>query len=843
MNKMIFLILLVALIALITVEARAGQITHTVTYDPNKLSITYDTINGTAYALLDYEGLSFSDSVSKPLLPCDIFTFSVPYNSNNFSAQCQINSYTELNVSGFVYPCQIPHAICDTTTAFSLPDTVLYQSNTFYPHNQCGVSEPYYLSGSNKVVNVILSPVTYNPVTYKVKLATSISITLSYDIDNNYALSNGSSNLEIREKDRNIVQSCVVNKNDVNGNEAPVSINNPTPNISLPTYYYCILTDKNLEPSFKRIIAMKRQKGLSAGTICVEDIVDSGLFSEGDKCYDNEGNLISVIADTAGIVRQYLKYAFKSYENPTRFLLIGGKTQNIPIRYVKSSGKKREEQHVPTDMYFSDLKLIWKKYMSDTTYNNEYQVYNQNNVGSDNSGVRSYSPFIFVGRLPAKDIDEITNYSEKLYRYTFDPCHDNGDYLLRAFYSNSHGKYMRNQSDHPRLYAAQLFNTVTLAEQSDNNIYPTGADIINELNNTRYGYMSFYAHGDPQSIAVYDNVTTCERYVLSALDSDVSTRFSTEETGNGLDCMLNKHQPAIGYSIACETMSYDNPGTLYTLTYKNKYTFGESFILGKNYGGVAYLGNTRAGHIDVSYKLEFNLLKTIINTSNYKIGVLEALSKTLLHTGSLSSCYHVMLTHNLLGDPEFEMWTCEPSRYSGLFVTRLDNGFRISGTSSTDTIAYCDNYGHQGTIVGNDNSFTFIPAHPTSTLMIYNHEHIPYIAPMMLQNCEISNSQYIYASSFSAGKSILPNNTPGNVIIKNGVEYEIEATDDVLLGEGLIVENGATFAIKTPGKVTIDGCVFQSGAKVKIEAGSVEVGGKFTAELGSKVEMTQFVDY
>ncbi len=77
---------------------------------------------------------------------------------------------------------------------------------------------------------------------------------------------------------------------------------------------------------------------------------------------------------------------------------------------------------------------------------------------------------------------------------------------------------------------------------------------------------------------------------------------------------------------------------------------------------------------------------------------------------------------------------------------------------------------------------------------------------------------------------------------KNGAVYEIEATDDVHLGEGFIVENGATFAIKTPGKVTIDGCVFQSGAKVKIEAGNVEVIGKFTAERGSKVEFTQYVD-
>jgi len=60
-------------------------------------------------------------------------------------------------------------------------------------------------------------------------------------------------------------------------------------------------------------------------------------------------------------------------------------------------------------------------------------------------------------------------------------------------------------------------------------------------------------------------------------------------------------------------------------------------------------------------------------------------------------------------------------------------------------------------------------------------------------------------------------------------------------GEGFIVENGATFAVKTHSKVTIDGCVFQSGAKVKIESGNVEVIGKFTAERGSKVEMTQFI--
>ena len=165
-----------------------------------------------------------------------------------------------------------------------------------------------------------------------------------------------------------------------------------------------------------------------------------------------------------------------------------------------------------------------------------------------------------------------------------------------------------------------------------------------------------------------------------------------------------------------------------------------------------------------------------------------------------------------------------------------------NGITSSDTIAYCDNEGNVGRKWGADDVDFFNGISPTASIMVYNHDHIPYIAPMNLQNCNITNSQYVYASSFSAGRNIVPIINNGNVSIKNGADYEIEASDDVYLGEGFIVENGATFAVKTPSKVTIDGCVFQSGARVKIEAGKVEFIGKFTAELVSKVEFSQYVE-
>ena len=779
MKQMKFLIMLAAL-ALSSVLASAGQITHTVTYDPSKLSVTYDTINGTTYAIVNFEGLTPTGSESQPLLPCDVFTFSVPYNANNYSVQCQINSYIELDVSGPVFPCQLPRAICDTTATFSLPDTVIYQSNTFYPQNQCSVSEPYYLSGSSKVVNIEFLPIKYNPVMNKVQLATSVSMSLSYNINNNSAPINASSNLEIRKKDRKLVQSCVVNKIDVEENEAPVTTNKLSQNSFLPTYNYCIITDKNLEPSFKKIIAMKRQKGLSAGTICVEDLIDSGLFPNGDECYDDHGNLVSVIPDTAGVVRQYLKYAYNNDENPTRFLLIGGKTQNIPIRFTKSLiGMTEVREHVPTDMYFSDLNQIWKKYTSGN-YDNEYQVYSKNNTGSDNSGVNSYSPLIFVGRLPAKNREEIYNYSDKLYRYSMNPYCENGDYFLRALFSISHGEGISNMSNRTILFANQIFNSVTQIEQSDNYIYPKGADIINDINNTKYGYISFYAHGNPQEIVVYH--TNNRVHFLSALDSNPinpQEDEACEETGNGLDCLTNKYQPAIGYSIACTTMPFDDSITYGFTLYENKYNFGESFTLGKNYGGVAFLGNTRAGYNSYSSSLEQNFLKTIINTSNYKIGAIEALSKS----SSSFVSNHVKLTHNLLGDPEFEIWTSEPQQYEGINVRRSRENYLISGVTSSDIISYCDNEGNVGSFYGTDAFGLILHLSPSAIVMIYNHDHIPYIAPLKLQNCNINNSQYVYASSFSAGKSIIPNATNGNVTIKNGAIYEIDATDNVLLGE------------------------------------------------------------
>jgi hypothetical protein len=58
-----------------------------------------------------------------------------------------------------------------------------------------------------------------------------------------------------------------------------------------------------------------------------------------------------------------------------------------------------------------------------------------------------------------------------------------------------------------------------------------------------------------------------------------------------------------------------------------------------------------------------------------------------------------------------------------------------------------------------------------------------------------SGSQYVIASDVTAGHFVDSNRTPGDVTIKNGVEYEIEASGTVTLQGGFSVEKGATFAV------------------------------------------------
>ena len=85
---------------------------------------------------------------------------------------------------------------------------------------------------------------------------------------------------------------------------------------------------------------------------------------------------------------------------------------------------------------------------------------------------------------------------------------------------------------------------------------------------------------------------------------------------------------------------------------------------------------------------------------------------------------------------------------------------------------------------------------PNSIVMVRSHGKLPYVAPLVLQNTNIQNSQYVIANDVVASRSVDAGRTAGDVTVKNGAEYEIEYKGSVTLGPGFKVEKGATFIVK-----------------------------------------------
>ena len=260
----------------------------------------------------------------------------------------------------------------------------------------------------------------------------------------------------------------------------------------------------------------------------------------------------------------------------------------------------------------------------------------------------------------------------------------------------------------------------------------------------------------------------------------------------GLNNIKNKNYPSICFSVSCITMPYEIPQY-----YKDKgltMTFGESFTTGKDYGGPAYVGNTHDGVIARSAKLEAKVIEKIVN-GYHKLG--EAIRQgksdfSLYMEGNYVR--YLAATQNLLGDPTLELWTDIPQVYEGISVLRNDSNVIVNGVNGQPvTISICSNNGRL-TKNQTTSDVTIDAVSPNSVITLYKHGYIPLFAPLRLQKMNITKSQYVLAGDVMAGKSI-DNRTHGDVIVKNGVEYEIEASGTVILQDGFSVEKGATFAI------------------------------------------------
>lgn len=751
--------------------AVAETISHTITLNSSNLTIGTDTLGGVTYTTIHYAGLDNHGAPGTPSLPVDYIRFSVPYNATNFTVTTTTRFPLESKIPHMVYPCQTPRQMNDTSSwAITLPDSSIYFSGSYYPANLATIVDEGFLAGENHIVTVAVTPyscihVSNSMTNYKkIKKPQSVTVKLTYQTGGPLLTEPiVRRDTVLRNEGFALTRSMVVNPNAVRPNAVPdTSIYMQlhgivSPGQSYPvdsTATYLIVTTQDLKHSTRRLAALKRQEGYSVKVVTMDEVLASPYSGDGDRVQDS-----LIHNDPPGKLREYLRYCFHNFG--TTYVLLAG--TDVPWKSFTIKGEDNTLYESPTDSYYCDLNSYW---IDDSI---------------------ELNPDLYVGRILSKSESQIENYTDKLLRYELNPGHGDYQYLKRAFFLE--GRDFDGKLDSPKMHLTAYYpNQICINDTASNNSgHPNGVDIIDTLNNNHVGLLIPFNHGSPDGIKVYGKDSNGYNSYIFSLDS-----ITTYENEDGIDCLNNKDYPMIFYAPCCKTIPYD---------YTSGMNFGESFTTGKDYGGPAYIGYTRDAlgmHVDYLLSDWINLLPL----KEYKISVAYAFSKEIycgLFPSRAFKKYQYInepIRNAYIGDPTIELWTDIPQEYSNISITRTENSITVSGLDVDSTIvAYCDNNYHAGYRLTSSTSLTLNSVSPNSTIMLFKHNYLPYIAPLSLQNINIKNSQYVIASDVTAGFSVENGRLPGNVVVKSGAEYEIEATGTVTLKHGFKVEKGATFAV------------------------------------------------
>lgn len=758
---------------------QAGVITHSETFDPSGWSFQTVTVDTTQYSRIEYSGIDFISEPSKPQLPVKYVRLVVPCNATNISVNCTYGAATTQTLANKVIPAEIPQIIDETAseTPVIVEDSTVYGVDAQFPSVRAEVVSDGYFMGDNHVITVALYPMQYNPVSGQVTRYEGLTASVSYDLGADPINVIHQYNAKARNEDLEKLATMVENPQHVSEFSAMIAgpnlVSGNTAQTSLEHYEYTVITTRELKPAYKRLIALKRQKGYNAGVVCIEDLMNNPGVNGGDSLLNKRG-VLTVIPDSAGVVRQYLR---RVQPLGTRYVLLGA--HKVPFRYGDMGPDKDRYNWIPSDWYFSELNANWNE-DNDIYYGEEDYRKKWENI--------EIEPDLYVGRLMADTQEEVINYTDKLFRYELNPGNGNAAYLDSVLIVEGSQKL-----DTARV-ANAAYQSINMGvrniDQTPDHGFPTGAFVISQMKD--YGIHSIHGHGSPYSVAVNNyllNDSSNQNKTYQRILSLTEYGTKSYDSNNGLDLMDNKYRPGINYSWSCVNMPFDvyrnqTHGAYLNYTGKN---LGQSYTLGKDYGGVAYFGNTRNGYAGGKF-YEENFAQNLNNY--YRAAEIESFTKS-------EKVNWFTLTHNLMGDPEFSIWTHAPEEIGDIVLSYTDNSIIISGVVETldkTTIGYSNNIssGLRAIPIANGEISNISP---NSVVMIYRHNAYPFISPLKLQNCEISNSQYVFVPNAMIGRNIDGNRTPGNVVIRENANYEIETKNGIEISPGFKVEKGASFSV------------------------------------------------
>lgn len=821
-------LLLTLALTLAAFAARADRLTAVRTYDTSAVRLgTRTAPDGTEFRTVEWGDMHPAAEVGSPELPVEHFRFLVPVYSNNFRATVvSATGASALPLGSRVLPAQVPQkADGSPAPEFTYPKAAAYV-RTLAP--EAWVVDDGFIDGCNHVVTVAVRPVSYDDATLSASAYGSVTVRLDYDLCGEDGLTGSKPIFPPRASEYVRIEDLVVNTANV-AQFAPRRV--PDAGSGEHSRHYYIIVPDNLKDAVDDLAVWKRQKGYSVVVKTIEDICATPRYVVGGHCSYRNGQTEELV-DSAASLRAYLHDEFE--DNGAFFcLLVGNSKTSMPIRkatwaywanneihtfekYKKNNG----ECALPTDSYFSDLNQQW-----DLRKEFEGAVY------TTHESELSYHPDIYVGRLLCCKPDEITNYTDKLILYESNPGYGNSDYLVSFLYFEAYG--MINSTSEVRKELESLYEIETLQDNGSNS-FPTGSTVISKMG--KVGYSSWHAHGNPFGVACSNKGKGSDTKYITSLDCVggsnspdgnyyIPSSF-TEETGNGLDNLGNKDFPAIAFSSSCDNAPFDILEWS-SWKYNQTYNLGESFTVGRDYGGPAFLGNTRQVYVDSEVGLEKCFFKFSQNL--HKIGIAESLSKLEINDE------HVACAHNLVGEPEFEMWLGKPEKFDGICVDYRPDRLEVSCrnlANATMGISFGDGRVSWGGLALRE--FELRRLDTDFSVSFWKPGYLPYIGLFCFEG-EITGQtkKYIVQTATLGNPNYTAESSLGYkpTTIGAGTTYNVRAFESIVALPNFVIEDGAEVVLDCEKTVELS-CTVKAGGKLTVVAKNVRMTPGFDVEKG-----------
>ena len=812
LGSLVFLLAVLSLSP--ALETQAAVLSHKVVNDVSGLTAEQLTEGDADYVRLRWEGMrTYGTAPGAPELPVRYVRLYVPLYTKDFKVEVRdLSVGRQIELPADVYPVQ-EDWIADgrERPAFVSPDPEAYRAVAEAPLAE--VTDESFIDGCNHVVTVRVSPLSYDAASGNIILYSSVGIELSYTPC-------GEEDMAVKpvfpgKPSRFIhLDKLVDNPEDLPAKSSAQRKSASTDPNNLDSYV--IITSRKFVDAFAKLAAWKRQKGYQVIIAAIEDILSDPQYSAGDIVSDPPIN------DDAGKLRMFLK---ELYDNPSLygacFVLLGGDYYtNFPIRYAynttyaKSNDKAHpggltEENHIPTDWYFSNISTNW---------NNDKEEY------LENFPDKGYDFHHYVGRLLCHNEEDIENFTNKLILYESNPGNCDNEYLNRAFIiahddlegPNTETKTLLNEiydSKANRFFQSHLSNE----PENPNRIIYTGNQVINELSN-HYGYISLQGHGNPGGMTIAkisgNGITALDSYMQKECFMDKQISGGT----NGIDKIDYSNSPGIVYTLSCSLTPFDlynEPGVEYDETtngfkearhlFDIPSNFGRSFVCGKGYGGPVFLGNTRAGWTSLSSELEQEFLRQVQN--HPKIGIAEALSKNVYQSK------YLVKVHNVIGDPECELWLGVPKRFSlSNTISRNGNCVLADQNLNNSSVVVYDGVSPFTYSIDDHTYRLELPGLDPGTLVsVWKTGFLPYIQLYLVKGVINSNKAFSLNDAIRVGYPIYEPLT-----ITNNARLKLTSNNSVAICNNVVVESGSILEVQSKEIVIESGATINEGGTLKL---------------------------